>query len=186
VWLEQQFDKIAALPDSTAQLQWLETIRNWENPGEGGYYDVIGHVGRSPRVIKLLNAGDVMRNYQQFPIPTQKWVEEKHSPLRMAWHSYLSRVPQGITYNDLDPAAVYTIRLFAQRESPLMVDGARVKLLKKGDTWGEVTEQFFEVPATAVQDGTITVTWEKLDESHLNWRGRHYVTDIWLTKTAAK
>jgi hypothetical protein len=104
----------------------------------------------------------------------------------MAWHSYLSRVPQGITYNDLDPAAVYTIRLFAQRESPLMVDGARVKLLKKGDTWGEVTEQFFEVPATAVQDGTITVTWEKLDESHLNWRGRHYVTDIWLTKTAAK
>jgi hypothetical protein len=186
VWLEQQFDKIAALPDSTAQLQQLETIRNWENPGEGGYYDVIGHVGRSPRVIKLLNAGDVMRNYQQFPIPTQKWVEEKHSSLRMAWHSYLSRVPQGITYNDLDPAAVYTIRLFAQRESPLMVDGARIKLLKKGDTWGEVTEQFFEVPATAVQDGTITVTWEKLDESYLNWRGRHYVTDIWLTKTAAK
>ena len=34
----------------------------------------------------------------------------------------------------------------------------------------------------ASKDGRITLTWETLDEQHLNWRQRHYVTDIWVMK----
>ena len=181
-WLEDQFDKIAAIQDSAEQSRRIDVIRNWENPGEGGYYDVIGHVGRSPRIVKALYAGDTMRNLKELTTPTQRWVGEKRVPIRQAWHSYLDEFPGGITYNNLDPAANYVIKLFAQRTSPLVIDGVKAKLIKTGETFDQVTEQIFEGPAAAIHDGRIKLTWEVLDESDLNWRNRHYVTDIWVMK----
>ena len=49
-WLEDQFDRIAKMTDRSAQLKQIDVVRNWENPGEGGYYDVLGDVGRSPHM----------------------------------------------------------------------------------------------------------------------------------------
>ena len=181
-WLEDQFDKIAAMTVADDQLKRIDVVRNWENPGERGYYDVIGHVGKSPRVVKLLLGGDAMRHEQDIPMPTQRWMGEKRNGLRQAWHLYLDSVPSGIVYNDLDTSANYVVKLFSQRESPLVIDGVKAKLLKTGETFDKVTEQIFEVPTEASQDGRITLTWEPLDEQHLNWRNRHYVTDIWVMK----
>ncbi|HET6324706.1 MAG TPA: hypothetical protein VFG04_08405 [Planctomycetaceae bacterium] len=181
-WLEDQFQKIAAMPSRVAQLERLDVIRNWENPGEGGYYDVIGHVARSPHIPKLLIAGDAMLHFREMPMPTQRWMREKPRPIRFAWHTYLNRVPAGLTYTDLDPHARYTIKLFAQGPSPLLIDGERAPLLRKGEKYDDVTEQEFEVPAKALQDGQITLNWARLDQSHLNWRQHHYVTDIWVIR----
>ena len=181
-WLEDQFEKIAAMSDPAEQLKRIEIVRNWENPGERGYYDVLGHVGRSPRVVKLLLGGDAMRHEEDIPMPTQRWMGEKRNGLRQAWHVYLDSVPSGIVYNDLDTSAPYIVKLFSQRESPLMIDGVQAKLMKTGETFDKVTEQIFEVPVEASQDGRITLTWAPLDEKHLNWRQRHYVTDIWVMK----
>jgi hypothetical protein len=181
-WLEDQFDAIAAMKDPAEQLKRIDVVRNWENPGDRGYYDVIGHVGRSPRVAKLLMAGDVMRHREQLPTPTQRWMEVRRNGLRLAWHQYLNNVPSGITYNDLDTSASYVVKLFAHKDSPLIIDGVKAKLLNKGESFDAVTEQIFEVPAEASKDGKITLTWEALDEKHLNWRNWHYVTDIWVMK----
>ena len=185
-WLEDQFKSISELSDVKEQLRRIDIIRNWENPGDRGYYDVIGHVGRSPRVVKLLLAGDAMRHDDDLPTPTQRWMGEKRNGLRQAWHLYLDSIPSGITYNDLDTSANYVVKLFSQRTSPLVIDGTKAKLLKTGETYDQVTEQIFEVPAEALKDGRITLTWEKLDEKHLNWRQRHYVTDIWVMKRSGK
>ncbi len=179
-WLEDQFEKILKMPEPKDQLNRIEVIRNWENPGEGGYYDVIGHVGRSPRIVKMVFAGDAMRHEVEHP--TQRWMTEKPTINRQAWHTHLDRWPRGITYNNLDPSANYVVKLFAQRESPLVIDGVKAKLIKTGETFDKVTEQIFEVPLEASKDGRITLTWETLDEQHLNWRQRHYVTDIWVMK----
>jgi len=185
-WLEDQFDKIEKTSDHAEQRRQLDVVVNWENPGDHGYYDVIGHVGRSPRIVKLLMAGDAMRHETDIPMPTQRWVGEKKNVLRQAWHSYLDVIPSGITYSDLDQSAPYVVKLFAQRESPLVIDGVKAKLLKKGAQYDQVTEQIFEVPAEAVQDGAIKLTWETLpDEVNMNWRNRHYVTDIWVMKKPA-
>jgi hypothetical protein len=184
-WLEDQFDRIRKMPDAKDQLQRIDMIRNWENPGEHGYYDVIGHVGRSPRVVKLLQTSDWLRHTEDLPAPTQRWMRETKTINRQAWHSYLNNVPAGITYNDLDTQARYVVKLFSQRPSPLVIDGVAAKLIKTGETYDKVTEQIFEVPAEASRDGRIKLTWEKLDESHLNWRDRHYVTDIWVMKRPA-
>jgi hypothetical protein len=184
-WLEDQFDKIAALPSSTEQLKRIDVVANWENPGDHGYYDVIGHVGKSPRVAKLLLGGDAIRHEQKLPTPTQRWLAERRNGIRQAWHIYLDSVPSGITYNDLDTSAPYIVKLFSQRDSPLVIDGVKAKLLSVGETYDKVTEQIFEVPREASKDGHITLTWEELDEKHLNWRFRHYVTDIWVMKQPA-
>ncbi len=184
-WLEDQFDKIAKLTDVNEQRKQIDVVRNWENPGDRGYYDVIGHVSRSPRIVKLLMAGDAMRHEIDLPMPTQRWMGEKRIGLRQAWHTFLDVIPSGITYNDLDTSSPYIVKLFAQRESPLIIDGVKAKLIKKGDTFDQVTEQVFEVPAEAIKDGRIVLTWQPLDEKNMNWRQRHYVTDIWVMKAPA-
>ncbi|WP_010586742.1 hypothetical protein [Schlesneria paludicola] len=181
-WLEDQFDAIEKMTDAKEQLKRLDAVRNWENPGEGGYYDVVGHVGRSPRLAKLLMFGDVVRHRAEFPIPVQRWLDVKRNGLRQAWHLYLDSFPHGLDYNDLDTTSPYIVKLFAQSDSPLLIDGVKAKLLKKGETYDRVTEQIFEVPLEATKDGRITLTWEALDQRHLNWRDWHYVTDIWVMK----
>jgi hypothetical protein len=182
-WLEDQFDRIEKLTDPAAQRKQLEIVRNWENPGEGGYYDIIGHVGRSPRMVKVFNGGDAMAHVDDLPMPTQRYMGGGRQPLRFAWHNYHDVLP-GITYAPLDPQAKYTVRLFAQRSSPLLIDGKPARLTRRGETVDQVTEQLFEVPREAVEDGRIVLTWAKLDEEHLNWRQRHYVTDIWILRQA--
>lgn len=67
-----------------------------------------------------------------------------------------------------------------------MIDGVKARLVKTGETFDKVTEQVFEVPATATKDGRIILTWEPLDESSLNWKERHYVTDIWVMKLSSQ
>ncbi len=185
-WLEDQFDKIAKMTDTGEQLKRIDVIRNWENPGDHGYYDVIGHVGRSPRIVKLLNGGDAMRHENDIPMPTQRWMSEKRNGLRQAWHLYMDSVPPGIIYNDLDSSGQYIVKLFSQRESPLVIDGVKAQQIETGETYDRVTERIFEVPTEASKDGRITLTWEPLDEKHLNWRDRHYVTDIWVMKKPKK
>ncbi|HEY0981029.1 hypothetical protein [Schlesneria sp.] len=181
-WLEDQLEAVVRLSDVATQRKRIEVIINWENPGDQGYYDVVGHVGRSPRIPKLLLAGDALRHQDDHPRPNQRWVGEKRNRLRQAWHAYLFRIPQGITYNNLDSSSAYIVKLFAQRSSPLVIDGVKAKLLRTGETFDQVTEQIFEVPAETLADGRITLTWEEMDESELNWRQRHYVTDIWVIK----
>jgi hypothetical protein len=183
-WLEDQFDRIAKLTDRTAQLKQIDVVRNWENPGEGGYYDVLGDVGRSPHMLKILNGGDAMRSFRELPMPTQRWMGLKRKAVRFAWHKYFNRLPSGLTYTALDPASTYTVRLFSQRPTTLLIDGKAAPLIRRGATYDEVTEQEFSVPQEAVQDGRIVLNWQNPDERGMNWRQQHYVTDIWVIRHA--
>ena len=182
-WLEDEFDRIEKLGDDDAKRKRIEAIRNWEKPTEGSFYDNLGHVGQSPRVAKLLYMADAMRLEHELPAPTQRWMGEQRRGVRLAWHTYLNR-PAPMIYTGLEPQARYTVRLYAQRTSPLLVDGVPAKLIRQGETYDQVREQEFEVPAEAVSDGRLELTWDKLDEHELNWRQRHYVCEVWLIKQA--
>lgn len=185
-WLEDQFDRIRQMTDRAAQLKQIDVIRNWENPGEGGYYDVLGDIGRSPHLVKVLNAGDAMRSFREIPMPTQRWMGPARRSVRFAWHKYFNRLPSGLTYTALDPKATYTIKLFSQRPTALLVDGKAAPLIHTGETYDEVTEQEFSVPRDALQDGRIVLNWVNADERQINWRQQHYVTDIWVIRHPAK
>lgn len=180
-WIEDQFALVRQLPTKDDQLAKIEKIVDWENPGHGGYYEALGHVGKSLHMIKLLNAGDAMRHYHQLPMPTQRNIGPARNKLRMSFHIYHDDLPT-LKYNSLDPKGHYTVKLFAQRESPLQIDGQLAKKIHTGEQFDQVTEQEFEVPASAIADGQIELSWAKLDEKHLNWRQRHYVTDVWIVR----
>ena len=180
-WLEDQFSAIEKLSDPAQQAEKIKNIVNWDQPTPGSFHEIIGHVAYSPGISKLLNGGDAMRHYYDTPMPTQRWMGETRRGLRLSWHNYLN-APNAMAYSGLNPKARYIVKLFAQRPSPLKVDGVRAKQTRTGETYDEVTEQEFEVPADALRDGKIELTWEPLDEKHLNWRNRHYVCELWVIK----
>lgn len=184
-WLEDEFDRVEKLTEHAARLKRIDEIRRWENPTEGSFYDNLGHVGQSPRVAKLLYLADALRYDEELPGPTQRWMGEQRRGVRLAWHTYLSPPPR-MTYASLDPQARYTVRLFAQRTSPLKVDGVRAKLIRQGETYDQVQEQEFEVPPAALADGRLELTWDHIDEVELNWRNRHYVCELWVIKHAGR
>lgn len=182
-WLEDQLNLVLKLTSRDQQRARIDQIVNWENPGPGGYYEKLGMVGSSLHMIKLQNAGDAMRHYYDIPMPTQRNIGPQRNSLRLCWHIYHDSIPS-LKYDALNPQGRYTIKLFAQRESPLMIDGVLAKRIRKGETFEQVTEQEFEVPVEALQDGKIELTWAPLDQRHLNWRQHHYVTDLWVLPQA--
>lgn len=184
-WLEDQFDRIEKLASDAEKLKRIADLCRWENPGEGSFYDDVGHVGRSPHAPKLLYATDALRLQRQIPAPGQRWLGENRRTVRFSWHGYLNW-PAPMTYTGLDPKARYTVRLFGQGISPLMVDGVRAKLIRKEAPVEDNLEQEFEIAPEHLADGRIELTWERFDESHLNWRQWHYITELWLMKQPGK
>jgi hypothetical protein len=180
-WLEDQFAAIEKLSDSDQQVARIQAIINWDSPTPGSFHEIIGHVAHSPSIPKLFNGGDAMRHYVDMPMPTQRWMGEARRGVRQAWHNYLN-APKSMVYSGLDPQAKYTVKLYAQRPSPLEIDGVRAAQIRTGETFDEVTEQEFDVTPEALQDGTIELTWARLDEKHLNWRNKHYVCELWVIK----
>jgi len=132
-------------------------------------------------MIRLQNAGDSMRHYYDIPMPTQRNIGPQRNQLRLSFHVYHDLIP-GLKYDALDPQGKYTVKLFAQRESPLMIDGEPAKRIRMGEKFEQVSEQEFEVPSEALKDGKIELTWGELDQRHLNWRQHHYVTDVWVIR----
>jgi hypothetical protein len=50
-WLEQRFKAILALDDEATQLERINEILNWKNPGPGGFYDNLGTLGEYSHVV---------------------------------------------------------------------------------------------------------------------------------------
>jgi hypothetical protein len=46
-WIEDETAKALTLADEPARVARLAVIANWETPGDGSFYDDLGHVGRS-------------------------------------------------------------------------------------------------------------------------------------------
>jgi len=184
-WLEHRMEEIAKLPGSE-QANALVELGRFDEVGPAGHYDSLGNISKTPRQPKLLDSGEQIRWGDRFPAPTQRWMGEGRRPIRFGMHTYQDDLPEGLTYTNLDKRGGYRVRLFAQGDSPLLVDGRAAIRIRVGPKYDQVTEQEFEVPDDAVQDGKITLTWGKLDQSHLNWRDRHYVTELWVRRGKAR
>ena len=166
-WLADEFEKIKKMTNEMEQLARLEVIAKWENPGPGSFYDNISDLSKGPRVkTRTEDATDVL------------WADNGLSRLRLS--SQLFQNFPRLDYADLDPKAMYTIRISGYGEALLRVDGVRIEptFYKKG------IEEFkeFQLSPQYVSDGKIEVTFDEPEESHLNWRQHSKVFDIWLLK----
>lgn len=178
-WLEDEFQKVRALPDEPARLARLERVRTWEDPGPGSFYDDVGSVGRSPRVVRSeVTSGEPF--VRGSPLPHFVWEQEGRSRKRLSWQSSL-RWPLAIVYERLDAQGTYTLRLNGVGEARPRIDGQAVQpmqAMSSSRTLGEFKE--YAVPREALADGRVVVTFDPLDEEHLNWRQQSRLSEAWL------
>ena len=177
-WLEAEFAKIRDLESEQEKLARLNVIRRWDSPGAGSFYDDIAHVGKSPRVIRGedTNTDPEGRRHEN---PGHSWIDDGRSRRRLAWLHHM-RWPAGLFYDGLDVDGRYVVRLTGQGESPIRGDGVRLEATKRAKQVGEFQE--FIVPAELTADGSLRLTWDKVDEEHLHWSKHSHVAEVWLLK----
>ncbi len=174
-WLEDEFAKVRAMSSEEAKLKRLEEIRTWENPGPGSFYDNVGHIAKSPHVVRGTTGSATGRD----PEPTHWWWDEGFSRQRLSWQVSMDW-PIAVTYERIDPNADYVIRSTGYGEALTRINGQRVTPTLYGKGIGEIKE--FPVPREAVRSGEIVVTWDRPNEAGLNWRQQSRISEIWLLK----
>lgn len=166
-WLEDEFNKIRQLQTDQEKQARLEIIRSWDNPGHGSFYDNISDISQSPHA-----QTQTRKSYGY------AWWNQGMSRKRLS--TQLSQNQPELIYEGLDPQATYTIRIAGEGEALLRVDGERVEPLvypRDLETFKE-----FHITSKYVSDGKITVTFDVPEESHLNWRHKSRICDVWLLK----
>lgn len=166
-WLEDEFKKIRRLLTEKEQLERLDIIAKWENPGPESYYDNISDLSKGPHVkTRTEDATDVL------------WADNGLSRKRLSTQLF-QNFPK-LEYADLDPNAMYTIRISGYGEALLRVDGERIEptIYNKG------MEEFkeFQLSPKYIKDGKLSISFDEPEESKLNWRQHSKVFDIWLLK----
>ncbi|HEX7088394.1 MAG TPA: hypothetical protein VF198_18695, partial [Vicinamibacterales bacterium] len=181
-WLEDELAKVRAMPDERARVARLLTLATWSNPGPGSFYDDVGNVAGSLRVRREPVFG--VPGAPGGPMPHFTW-EGGPTRTRLSWLTSL-RWPSAIVYEALDPAATYIVRLHVvAREKAgdvrLRLDGRPVAPIRTPSVPGELYE--FEVPAELVADRRLELTFDPIDESHLNWRQHSRLAEAWLIRS---
>lgn len=176
-WLEDQFKYIRTLPE-TDQRKALDTIARWENPGPGSFYDAVGNIAKSPHVVRTedLHTDPLIRRSDA---PGFDWWESGRSRKRMSWMISL-RWPSAMRYEHLDSTAKYMVQVTGYGECLLRGNGVLLTPGRYDKGIGERKE--FAIPATLIKNGTLVLTWDTIDEEHLNWRQHSRVTEVWLIK----
>ncbi len=180
-WIEDEIARALALGDEAARVARLAAIATWETPGDGSFYDDLGHVGRSPHVVQA----QAMRTPPGLlvgPTPHFTWEKEGRTRVRQTWLTSL-RWPVGLRYDAIDRTAAYTLRLNGNGDVKVRINGTPVPPRAYSTVLGEPKE--YLVPASAVQSGTVLVTFDPIDESDRNWRQHSRLHEAWLVKAAA-
>ena len=190
-WLESQFVEILALKDTQEQQRRVQQIVNWENPGEGGFYDDLGCVGKQPHLLPTDREG-AWKDDPSFVGNSQSEFgdRENYDPLRLSsrklsWCNQaetLYGTPLRMRYQDLDPAASYRLRVtYAGRFHAKM----RLRADQTYEIHGPLSQptelwpQEFDVPVKATADGVLELQWELIEQ-----RGCQ-VAEVWLLKQSA-
>lgn len=166
-WLADQFDSIRGMGSEEQKQEYLNLIANWENPGEGGYYDDVSNIAKSPHVTTTV-----------YDAVDFGWWDSGYSRWRLSSQVY--QVDPILKYEDLDPNARYLIRVTGYGDALIRIDGKRLEPLVYEKGLGGFKE--FIVPKDVVGDGKMTVTFDRPEESHLPWRHYSRISDVWLIK----
>jgi hypothetical protein len=177
-WLEDEIGKARGLPGEDAKRAHLTLLATWENPGPGSFYDDIGNVGNSPRVVRG-EQPNTDTNNDRSPNPDFMWWDQGMRRVRQSWFSKMDW-PLGLRYTGLDPNATYYIRTTGQGQCLLRVDGERIVPLKDPKELGEIKE--FQAPWHAYQDGEMVLTFDVPYEPGINWRQASWLNEVWVIK----
>ena len=166
-WLADEFAKIKSMSSDAEKLTRLETICHWENPGPGSYYDNVSNIETGPRVQTRSNdACDVA------------WWDNGNSRARLS--AQLFQYEPVLEYDNLDFNGRYVIRICGQGDALIRADGERLEPVLYNKARGGFKE--FVIPKHITRDGKMRISFDRPEESHLNWRQYSHISDVWLIK----
>ncbi|MCK5367266.1 MAG: hypothetical protein KAQ62_01905 [Cyclobacteriaceae bacterium] len=166
-WLEDQFTEISKMDSEEKKAERIKIIYSWENPGPGSYYDDVSNIANSIHVKSTV-----------YDAVDFGWWDSGYSRWRLSSQVYQN--DPVLEYEDLDPNARYIVRVAGFGEALIRIDGQRLEPV----VYDKEREGFkeFIVPKHVVGDGTIRITFDTPEESHLRWKFYSSVSDVWLIK----
>lgn len=166
-WLQDEFKKIEKMKAEQDKINKLQVIATWDNPGKGSYYDDVSNISSQPHVTtRSFDATDIA------------WWDQGMSRRRLSTQTF-QNFPR-LEYDDLDPGGDYVIRICGEGDALLRINGERVAPLE----YNKGLEEFkvFPVAKRLLATGKIILTFDEPEESHLNWRRKSKVSDVWVLK----
>jgi hypothetical protein len=192
-WLKRQLERARAA-SGDQKLEMLQMIADYENPGEGGFYDDAGTFNKASHFV----------HGQPYSL---SMLSEANRPSQRSLH-YTPDDDQGVTlrYSGLDPGAAYRIRFtlvrprYQERHRHLMpqtsqtIHADQFVLAKELEIPEYMSDYFtFDIPPQATADGELEVRFEKA--AILKWGSRverevwrntdgwgTVVSEVWLMK----
>ncbi|HLU94414.1 MAG TPA: hypothetical protein VKZ54_09835, partial [Membranihabitans sp.] len=175
-WILAEFERMKDWSENRKAERLVE-MGNWENPGEGGFYDDIGNVNKSSHVVRL-QANDTDPLYSLSDNPGFDWWDRGYNKSRLSWMSSMGWPV--LQYHGLDSEAKYTLRLTGVGEAFPLVGNRELRPVKYSKETGEIKE--FSVPQELTKSGSLIIHFRDIDESHLNWRLHSRLNEAWLLK----
>lgn len=198
-WLKRQMER-AKNATGKERDRLLAMITDYENPGEGGYYDNLGTANAAPNIIN-----GYPYDHGQPYVPQMLSEGNRHSQRSM---HFTQDEAQGVTlhYPDLDPNALYEIRFtfvrpwYQERYSMRMNQRSQSiyadeQLISEGVELPLQMSDFFtfDIPAETTKDGKLTITLKKAPNvangdrvTIEQWRNSGgwgtLVSEVWLIK----
>jgi hypothetical protein len=170
-WLEDEFKKVAALPDEAAQWARLGELRMWENPGPGSFYDDLGNLSKDPHIVREFGTMPMSGGFA--------WWDEGYSRARLSWQ-VTSWPRDGLKYERLDPAASYVLRFSGFGDMKVTADDKELTATRYGKENGDIKE--YPVPKELTADGTLLVMPSREQLPGVNWRQQPRLAEAWLIK----
>ncbi len=176
-WYEDEFKNLEGKSE-IEKITRLKLIANWENPSPGSFYDEVGNIGKSIHEMK----GEDWRidpTLKKNLNPGYDFASNGFSRRRLSWLTNM-RWPTKMEYTQIDSSSEYTIRINGQGDSFINVNGHKVSPSVYSKKIGEFKE--YPIPKDLYKTGTITITWDNINEDNMNWREQSNVNEVWLIK----
>lgn len=198
-WLKRQLQR-ASDGSKAKRVELLAMITDYENPGEGGYYDNLGTANKAENVV----FGYPYDHGQPY---VAQMLSEENRPSQRSMH-FTQNEDQGVTlsYRDLNPNGSYKIRFTLVR--PWYQDRYAERMVQKSESIYadgkliadnielplQMSDLFtFVIPKSATEDGALEIRFEKApnvatgDRVYVEqWRNSGgwgtIVSEVWLMK----
>jgi len=198
-WLKRQLERALEV-NGKKRLELLQMITDYENPGEGGYYENLGTGEDVPNVV----FGYPYDHGQPY---VQEMLSEGNRPSQRSMY-FTQDEDKGVTlhYRDLDPDGKYKIRFtlvrpwyqkryadrMNQKSETIYADDE--VLIKNLELPLQMSDFFtYEIPTKAIRDGELVIRFGKNSEvasgdrvSVEQWRNSGgwgtIVSEVWLIK----
>jgi hypothetical protein len=194
LWLKAGFRELRKLPGEPERLAGIDEILQWTDPGPGGFYDDLGNASRQPHLVRGLG-------FEQDPgslasprvgFDEEKLVDEPEarsgSVRRVSWLDHaesLFDAPLSLRYTNLNPSALYKIRVVYAGDSPKrkirLVANDQIQIHSFIVKELPFRPREFDIPAAATRTGELTLSWFREPGSGGNGRGCQ-VSEVWLIK----